>query len=298
MLETINNISKFESWVLASRPKTLPASAMPVFVASAIAIHNGVFNLSAAIIALLCSLLIQVGTNFINDLYDYLKGTDTKERVGPTRVLATGLITAKEMKTGIFVVFGTAFLLGLYLVYLGGLVILIIGILSLIAGYAYTAGPFPLAYNGLGDIFVFVFFGFVGTIGTYYVQAHEITMLVFWASVPVGALVTNILVVNNYRDIDEDKLAGKNTLAVKLGEKFTRLQYLTFMILSYAILFVVYFTYKQSLFIFLPLLSLPVAIKLIRMIYTLNGKALNKTLELTAKLSAIYGILFAAGILL
>ena len=298
MLENVNNISKMESWILASRPKTLPASVMPIFVASAIAIHNKVFKLDAALIAMVCSILIQIGTNFINDLYDFLKGTDTKERVGPTRVLANGLISVKEMRTGIVIVFGLAFLLGLYLVYINDWVVLVIGILSLIAGYAYTAGPYPLAYNGLGDVFVFVFFGFVGTIGTYYVQAHEITPLVFWATVPVGALVTNILVVNNYRDIDEDKLAGKNTLAVKFGGTFTRLQYLVFMVISYAILFLVYFTYKQSFFIFLPFLSLPIGIKLVKMVYTLNGKELNKTLELTAKLSAIYGILFAIGILL
>lgn len=298
MYQNVKEISKFESWILASRPKTLPAAVMPVFVGTSIAIYDNVFVPTAAIIALVCSLLIQIGTNFINDLFDYLKGTDKKDRVGPTRVLAAGLVSVKEMKLWINIVFGTAFILGLYLVYLGGLFVLLIGILSLLAGYAYTAGPYPLAYNGLGDIFVFVFFGFVGTIGTYYVQANEITMLVFWSSIPVGALVTNILVVNNYRDIEEDRIAGKRTLAVKFGSKFARLQYVLFMILSYTILIVVYFTYKQSLFVFLPLITLPLSIKLIRMIYRLTGKELNKTLELTAKLSAIYGILFAVGILL
>lgn len=298
MYQNVKEISKFESWILASRPKTLPAAVMPVFVGTSIAIYDNVFVPTAAIIALICSLLIQIGTNFINDLFDYLKGTDKKDRVGPTRVLAAGLVSVKEMKLWINIVFGTAFILGLYLVYLGGLFVLIIGILSLLAGYAYTAGPYPLAYNGLGDIFVFIFFGFVGTIGTYYVQANEITMLVFWSSIPVGALVTNILVVNNYRDIEEDRIAGKRTLAVKFGSKFARLQYVLFMILSYTILIVVYFTYKQSLFVFLPLITLPLSIKLIRMIYRLTGKELNKTLELTAKLSAIYGILFAVGILL
>lgn len=298
MYQNVKEISKFESWILASRPKTLPAAVMPVFVGTSIAIYDNVFVPTAAIIALVCSLLIQIGTNFINDLFDYLKGTDKKDRVGPTRVLAAGLVSVKEMKLWINIVFGTAFILGLYLVYLGGLFVLLIGILSLLAGYAYTAGPYPLAYNGLGDIFVFVFFGFVGTIGTYYVQANEITMLVFWSSIPVGALVTNILVVNNYRDIEEDRIAGKKTLAVKFGSKFARLQYVLFMILSYTILIVVYFTYKQSLFVFLPLITLPLSIKLIRMIYRLTGKELNKTLELTAKLSAIYGILFAVGILL
>jgi len=298
MYQNVKDISKLESWVLASRPKTLPAAVMPVFVGTSIAIFDNVFAPFAAIIALICSLLIQIGTNFTNDLYDYLKGTDKKDRVGPTRVLVSGLISVKEMKFGITLVFGIAFLFGLYLVYLGGLFILFIGILSLLAGYAYTAGPYPLAYNGLGDIFVFVFFGFVGTIGTYYVQANEMTMLVFWSSIPVGALVTNILVVNNYRDIEEDRIAGKKTLAVKFGSKFSRLQYVVFMILSYAILPVVYFTFKQSLFVFLPLITLPLSVKLVRMIYKLAGKELNKTLELTAKLSAIYGILFAVGILL
>jgi 1,4-dihydroxy-2-naphthoate octaprenyltransferase len=287
MLETTNRISKIESWFLASRPKTLPAAVMPVFVGTAIAIHDGVFFAPAAIVALICSVLIQIGTNFINDLYDYLKGSDKKERVGPVRVLASGLISVNEMKIGIAIVFGSAFLLGLYLVYISDWVIFIIGILSLIAGYAYTAGPYPLAYNG-----------FVGTIGTYYIQTLEITPFVFWSSIPVGALITNILVVNNYRDIDEDKVAGKRTLAVMYGGRFARMQYLIFMIISYAILLVVYFTFKQSVLVFLPLLTLPVAIKLIKMIFKTTGKELNETLALTAKLSALYGLLFAVGILL
>lgn len=298
MLENANQISKIESWLLASRPKTLPAAVMPVFVGTSIAIHDGLFNPFAAIIALLCSLLIQIGTNFVNDLHDYLKGSDKKDRLGPVRVLVSGLITENEMRIGITIVFGSAFILGMYLVYLAGWFIFIIGVLSLIAGYAYTAGPYPLAYNGLGDIFVFIFFGFVGTIGTYYVQAQEITMLVFWSSIPVGALITNILVVNNYRDLEEDKIAGKNTLAVKFGGTFAKMQYLIFMILSFAILLLVYFTYKQSIYVFLPLLTLPIAIKLVSMIFKLSGKDLNSTLALTAKLSAVYGILFAVGILL
>lgn len=299
MIETqAKEISKFESWVLASRPKTLLAAFVPVIIGSAVAAHNNSFKPLAATVALICSILIQVGTNFVNDLYDFLSGKDTKERLGPTRALASGLISIKEMKTGVFITFALTFLLGLYLVSLGGWLILLIGIFSIIAGIAYTAGPYPLAYNGLGDIFVFVFFGLIGTVGTYFVQTGEINILAVWASVPVGALITNILVVNNYRDIEEDRSNGKNTLAVKLGEKFARLQYVIFMFLSYSILFVVYFTYKKNLFVFLPLLSLPIAVKLIKMIYSLKGTDLNNTLALTAKLSLIYGLLFAAGILL
>ena len=298
MSEAVNNISKFDAWILATRPKTLLAAFVPVIVGSSIALFDSSFNPFAALIALICSILIQAGTNFVNDLYDFMSGKDTKHRVGPTRVIAAGIISPKEMKIGIAVIFGVTFLLGLYLVYLGGWPILAIGLISIAAGFAYTAGPYPLAYNGLGDIFVFLFFGLVGTVGTYYVQTQTLTSLVFWASIPVGALITNILVINNYRDRIEDKQNGKNTLAVIFGERFTRLQYVLFMIISYGILFVVYFTHKDSIAVFLPILSLPISIKLIKMIYTLEGQALNNTLALTAKLSAIYGLLFAAGILI
>ncbi len=298
MPDVIKGISKFDTWVLASRPKTLPAAVVPVLTGTAIVSFETKVNFLAAAIALICAMLIQVGTNFVNDLYDFLSGADTENRKGPTRALASGLLHVKEMKTAIFIVFFVTFLLGLYLVYISTWVTLLIGLLSIFAGIAYTAGPYPLAYNGLGDVFVFLFFGIIGTVGTYYVQVVDISALVFWASIPVGALITNILVVNNYRDIDEDREVGKNTLAVKMGRKFTRYQYLVFMILSYSILFVVYFTYNQSLFVFLPFLTLPLAIKLIMMLFSYKGDELNKTLELTAKLSAFYGFLFAVGILI
>src|SRR3989339_17722 len=293
-----NTITKFDAWVLATRPRTLPAALVPVLVGSSIAINDGMFKPLAAIVALVCAILTQIGTNFVNDLYDFLHGTDKKDRIGPKRVVTSGLISIPEMKLGIIFVFGLSFVLGMYLVHLAGWEILLLGVISILAGIAYTAGPFPLAYNGLGDIASFLFFGLIGTVGTYYVQANEISPFAFWSSIPVGALITNILVVNNYRDREEDQSNGKNTLAVLLGEKFARLQYVFFMIVSYAILFVVYFTYKNSAWVFLPLISLPLSVKLIKMIFTLRGRELNKTLELTAKLSALYGLLFAAGILI
>ncbi|MDP2037491.1 MAG: 1,4-dihydroxy-2-naphthoate polyprenyltransferase [Ignavibacteria bacterium] len=293
-----DTITKFDAWILATRPRTLPAALVPVLVGSSIAIHDEMFKPLAAIVALVCAILIQIGTNFVNDLYDFLHGTDKKDRIGPKRVVTSGLISIPEMKLGIVFVFGLSFVLGMYLVHLAGWEILLLGIISILAGIAYTAGPFPLAYNGLGDIASFLFFGLIGTVGTYYVQANEISPFAFWSSIPVGALITNILVVNNYRDREEDQSNGKNTLAVLLGEKFARLQYVFFMIVSYAILFVVYFTYKSSIWVFLPLISLPLSVKLIKMIFTLRGRELNKTLELTAKLSALYGLLFAAGILI
>lgn len=292
------NISKLQSWILASRPRTLPAAVVPVIVGSALAIYQGIFFPAYLLIALLCSVLIQIGTNFTNDLYDHLKGSDTKERKGPLRVLAYGLISVNEMKWGIFIVFFAAFILGLYLVYTVGIIILWIGILSILAGLAYTAGPFPLAYNGLGDLFVFIFFGIVGTVGTYYLHVQQFTFLAFLISLPVGALITNILIVNNYRDIEEDKTAGKKTLAVILGKEFSRFEYVFFILLSFFVPFLLHFEYGFDLWIFLPYLTLPIAISLVKMLYALTGTQLNKTLELSAKFSALYGILLSIGIIL
>jgi 1,4-dihydroxy-2-naphthoate octaprenyltransferase len=255
MTDALKRLTRIDTWILASRPKTLPAAMVPVLIGTSIVSFETKVNFLAAFVALICALLIQIGTNFVNDLYDYLSGADSESRKGPTRALAAGLISVNEMKFAILLVFAVTFLLGLYLVYISTWITLLIGLLSIFAGIAYTAGPYPLAYNGLGDLFVFLFFGIVGTVGTYYVQVVSISPLVFWASIPVGALITNILVVNNYRDIEEDRIVGKNTLAVKMGGRFTRFQYLVFMILSYLILFVVYFTYNQSIFVFLPLLT-------------------------------------------
>ena len=291
-------ISKIISWVIASRPKTLPAAVVPVLVGSAAAASDNKFILLYALIALACSLLIQIGTNFTNDLYDYLKGADNGKRKGPLRVMVNGLITVAEMKAGIAIVFLTAFILGLYLVYTGGFFVLVIGIASILAGIAYTAGPYPLAYNGLGDLFVFMFFGVVGTVGTYFVQAHTFSYLPFLCSVPVGALITNILVVNNYRDIEEDRSANKFTLAVKLGRGFTRYQFIFLLFISFVMPLILFFGFDFKVWVFLPYLTFPIAFKLIKMLYSYTGKELNKTLELTARLSAIFGLLFSVGILL
>jgi 1,4-dihydroxy-2-naphthoate octaprenyltransferase len=291
-------INKFKSWIIAARLKTLPAAVVPVIVGSAAAANNNKFVLLYASIALFCSLLIQIGTNFSNDYYDFIKGADNEERKGPLRVMVNGLITVKEMKVGIALVFLTAFAAGLYLVYTGGLVVLVIGVASILAGMAYTAGPYPLAYNGLGDIFVFMFFGVVGTMGTYFVQAHDFTLLSFFSSIPVGALITNILVVNNYRDIEEDRAAKKFTLAVILGRTFTRYQYIVLLLVSFIIPIVFYFNFNFKFWIFLPYLTIPIAFNLIKMLFKSDGKELNKMLELTAQFLGIFGLLFSAGILL
>ncbi|MGE5362947.1 MAG: 1,4-dihydroxy-2-naphthoate polyprenyltransferase [Bacteroidota bacterium] len=290
--------NKLNSWILASRPKTLPASVSPVIVGTALAVYNDAFDAIAALLAVFCALLIQIATNFTNDLYDFLAGTDTTERVGPKRALAEGWITVSEMKTAIILTFGAAFLAGLFLVYTGGFWVLVIGVLSILAGLAYTAGPYPLAYNGLGDIFVFIFFGLVATVGTYYVQAHSVASIAVVSSLPMGALITNILIVNNYRDLEDDKLAGKKTMAVLYGAAFTRFEYLFLLIVCYTVPFIIFFFYDASITVLMPLLSLPVAIRLFAMLFTHKGEQLNQTLEYSGKLTLVYALLFSLGLFL
>jgi 1,4-dihydroxy-2-naphthoate octaprenyltransferase len=290
--------NKFQIWIIASRPKTLPAAVVPVMVGSALAINQGKFFPIYSIIALICSLLIQIGTNFTNDLFDYLKGADTEKRKGPLRVLSAGLISVQEMRKAIILLFVLTFILGLFLVYVTDWKILAIGIFSIIAGLAYTAGPFPLAYHGLGDLFVFIFFGIVGTMGTYYLHHLEFTTISLLVSLPVGALITNILIVNNYRDIEEDKQTGKNTLAVILGRKFSQFEFIFFLTLSFLIPMILYLNFNFSETILLPYLTFPLVFILIKMIYSYQGEQLNKTLEISAKFSALFGLLFSAGMIL
>ena len=259
---------------------------------------EGKLNLLVALLTFICTTLLQIGTNFANDLFDYLRGADTKKRIGPLRVLNANLVTPTQMKLALIIVFSSAFLLGLFLVYHGGVLIFIIGVISIIAAIAYTAGPFPLAYNGLGDAASFIFFGVIGTVGTYFLQTGEITSIALLASLPVGALVTNIIVVNNYRDMEQDKIAGKITLAVKLGETFSRYEYVILISASFLVPLIIYLNYDFSEWIFLPYITFPIAYKLIVMMFSFTGPQLNKTLELTAKFSALYGLLFALGFLL
>lgn len=297
MKERNTNYSKLDSWFLAIRPKTLFAALVPVLVGSSLAINQSRFLFLYSFLALICSFLIQIGTNLTNDLYDHLKGADTAQRKGPIRVIASGLINTKEIKIAIILCFGLTFFIGLYLVYVTDWRIFLIGILSIIAGLAYTAGPFPLAYNGLGDLFVFLFFGIVGTMGTYYLHSMEISLLSFLVSIPVGALITNILIVNNFRDIEEDRKVNKKTLAVIFGKKFSQLEYIVLLLISFLIPVVLFLFYNFSLLILLPVITIPFAIRLVKMMFTYIGSQLNITLEQTAKYSALFGILFSAGLI-
>ena len=212
-------------WVSAARPRTLPAAVAPVLVASALAWRDGDFVPLAALVCLLFALLIQIGTNFANDYYDFIQGADTAERVGPRRAVASGLIAPATMKRAMIAVFVSAFLVGLSLLSFGGWPLLVIGLASIACGIAYTGGPYPLGYNGLGDVFVFVFFGLVAVGATYFVQTEVITLDAWLIGTGIGVLAANILVVNNYRDVETDARAGKRTLVVRFGRGFARWQF-------------------------------------------------------------------------
>ncbi|GAB6281764.1 MAG: 1,4-dihydroxy-2-naphthoate polyprenyltransferase [Ignavibacterium sp.] len=292
------NPTKLQIWILAARPKTLFAAFVPVIVGASLAYSENEFNFLVSFLALICSLLIQIGANFSNDLQDYLKGSDTENRVGPTRALSSGWVSVKQMERAIFLVNFIAFLIGLYLVFVGGLIILFIGIFCIIAELAYTSGPYPLGYHGLGDVFTFVCFGIAGTVGTYILNTHYYSNIALISSIPVGALITNILVVNNFRDYEEDKKSGKNTLTVKLGKTFALYEFIFLLIASFLIPLIMYINYDLSVFIFLPYLSLPIAYKITLMLLKLQGKELNKALALTSQFSAIFGVLFSIGFIL
>lgn len=285
-------------WIQAARPHTLPAAFVPVCVGAVLALHDGRFTLAPSLVALGCAFLIQIGTNFANDYFDFKKGADTEQRIGFDRATARGDISANAMLRGTIITMGLAFILGLYLVWHAGWIILLLGVLSLVCGILYTGGPFPLGYNGLGDLFVFLFFGIVAVMGTYYVNALAWSWASFWASLSVGALSTNILVVNNLRDIEQDGPAGKNTLGVIFGEEILRWEYFLMLLLAFAIPPHFYFQLGYNSFIFIPYLGMPAAGLLLYKIWTVeNKRLLNKTLEHTAQFMTFYGVAFSAGIL-
>jgi 1,4-dihydroxy-2-naphthoate octaprenyltransferase len=286
------------SWLLAARPKTLSAASVPVLVGSACAFAAGQSPGWPAVAALAGALLLQVGANFANDVYDYEKGADTAERLGPTRAVQAGLISATAMKCGMYVVFALSLLIGAYLTAVAGPVILAIGVVSILSAVAYTGGPYPLGYNGLGDVFVFVFFGLVAVCGTAFVELGQVPALALWCSVPVGALATAILVVNNLRDHEQDARVGKRTLAVRWGRRAVIHEYGLLLAVSYAVPLYLATSATQGRFVLLPLLTLPLARRLMRAVRSETGRELNARLAGTAKLLLLFGVLFSLGIVL
>lgn len=295
---TAATISPARAWMLAARPRTLPAALAPVIVGTALAVRDGAFAPGPAIAAVLVALLLQIGANFANDVFDFRRGADTAERLGPTRVTQSGLIAERQVLAATIAVIILAALAGFYLVLRGGLPILLLGIAAIIATLAYTGGPFPLGYNGLGEVFVLIFFGFVAVAGTYYVQSLQLTATAIAVAIPVGALVTNILVVNNLRDLETDRRAGKRTLAVRLGHAGTQREYLALMVIAYLTPLLLWLAGGLAPWTLLPWLTLPIAARLVRQTRQEVGRALNKTLGGTAQLELIFSILFAVGILL
>jgi 1,4-dihydroxy-2-naphthoate octaprenyltransferase len=280
-------------WLLAARPATLPAAVVPVLVGTGSALHGThTLNLPIFIPTLLAALLIQIGTNFANDVFDFRRGADTAERLGPLRVTQGGLVTPQQVLVATFVAFGLALLIGMYLVVIGGWPILAIGVVCLLSGLLYTGGPWPFGYHGLGDLVCFLTFGVLAVLGTAYLQTLSITPLDGWASIPVGCLVTAILIVNNLRDMDTDRRVGKRTLAVILGRTGTRLEYALCVAVAYAVAIGLGVTGMVGLWWWLPLLSLPLAIWLVRYVSQTEGRPLNQALKRTGQLHLAFGVLF------
>jgi len=291
--------SRRQVWLMAIRPPTLPAAVGPVLVGLGVALGLGVFRPLPAVAALAVALLLQIAANLANDLFDFRSGADTPERLGPPRAAALGLLGQRDLAAGIALVLGLAGLVGLYLVSVGGLAILLLGVLAAISAVAYTGGPWPYGYHGLGEVFVFLFFGLVAVGGTAHLQTDRWETLALVAGIPVGALVTAILVVNNLRDIATDSRAGKRTLAVLLGERGTVTEIVLLVIVAYLAPVLLAIVGGAGLSVLLPLVSLPLAVPLLREVRAGGDpRRLNPVLKGTARLSLVFSVLFAIGLAL
>lgn len=284
------------AWLLAARPQTLPVAVAPVAVGTAVASTLGPVRWGAVAAALIGALAIQIGTNFANDVFDHEKGADTDERLGPTRAVQSGLLSAPAVKVGMIVAFVAAFLAGVYLTTVAGAPIVVIGIASILSGIAYTGGPYPLGYHGLGDLFVLAFFGFVAVAGTSLVAAGSVPPLAWLAAVPVGALATAVLVVNNARDHQTDVRAGKRTLVVRFGRRFANLEYGTLIIAAYLSPLVMTLTGRARPWVLVTWVTLPWAARLCVQVARAEGRALNPLLPATARLLLVVSALIALGI--
>jgi len=283
-------------WIMAARPRTLPAAVIPVIVGLALAHRVGPVDWRVAAATMAAALLIQIGTNIANDYYDFVAGADDEKRLGPLRITQAGLVKPAAVRNAAFATLGAAAALGLYLVAVGGWPILVVGALSIVCAIAYTAGPWPLGYLGLGDLFVFVFFGLIAVNGTMYLQTGRLSLLGLVVSLPVACTVTAILVVNNLRDIATDALAGKRTLAVRIGERATRLEYHLLVTAAFVLVPVV-----ASIAGGWPLIALgalPLGVIESRALAGRHGVELNLSLAATARLHLVFGALLSLGLVL
>ncbi len=285
-------------WLMASRPRTLPAAVAPVLVGTSFAVEQGVFHVLAFACALLGSVFIQIGTNLANDYSDARRGTDTDDRLGPVRVTAGGLAPPRQVLLATYVTFGLAVVCGIYLVVVAGPELLLVGVASILAGVLYTGGPRPYGYEGLGEIFVFVFFGVVAVVGSYYVQIQRLPWEAFALSVPVGLLAAAVLVVNNVRDLETDRRAGKKTLAVRLGRDRTRALYAAMVALAFLVAPVAWLAGSLGPWLLLTWLAAPVAVPVVRTVSErTDGPSLNGALAGTGMLLLVFCLLLSAGVL-
>ena len=290
-------MSHLRLWLLAARPRTLPAAVAPVLVGTALAGSEGTFRPLPFVAALVGSVFIQIGTNLSNDYSDARRGADTEDRLGPVRVTAGGLMPPRRVLVGTYVAFGIAVAAGLYLAAEAGWELLVVGAASILAGVLYTGGPRPYGYEGLGELFVFAFFGLVAVAGSYFVQAEELRWEAPALGVPVGLLAAAILVVNNVRDVDTDRRAGKRTLAVKLGRERARTLFDAMLVVAFVV--PVALVPALSAWLLLPLAALPLVPPLVRTVATrTDGPALNGALAATGRLLAVFSLLLAGGVLL
>ncbi|GMU92226.1 MAG: 1,4-dihydroxy-2-naphthoate octaprenyltransferase [Candidatus Hydrogenedentota bacterium] len=293
-------------WISAARPKTLPAAVAPVLIGTAIAYaDSGSIHAISLLCALLGAILIQIGTNFANDYYDFVKGTDTAERIGPVRATQAGLVSPSAMRRAFLLLFALAMLPGAYIVYRGGWPFVVIGLVSIACGILYTGGPFPLGYLGLGDIFVLVFFGPVAVGGTYYLHTLRITpehigltpFDVLIAGLAPGLISVALLTVNNLRDIEQDRAGRKRTLAVRFGRTFARVEYASCVFLA-GVAVPIYFSFAsdRSFFLLVPVCVLAAGHKPLRAVFTqIDGPILNDALAATGKLLLVFSVVFALG---
>jgi 1,4-dihydroxy-2-naphthoate polyprenyltransferase len=285
-------------WVMAARLRTLPAAVAPVLVGTSLALGNGRFHPLAFVAALLGAVFIQVGTNLSNDYSDARRGADTEDRLGPVRVTAGGLVPPGRVLLATYATFGLAVLCGIYLVAVAGWELIAVGGASILAGVLYTGGPRPYGYEGLGELFVFLFFGVVAVSGSYFVQTQELAWQAYVCSVPVGLLASAILVVNNVRDLETDRRAGKRTLAVRLGRERTRMLYSAMVAGAFVLAPAAWALGSMTAWLLLPWCAIPLAVPLVRVVRTrVDGPSLNGALAKTGALQLVFCLLFSAGIL-
>jgi len=285
-------------WWLAIRPKTLPAAGAGVITGTVLAWRDGGFSLGPALAALGVALLLQVASNLANDVYDAERGADTADRLGPVRVTQSGLLSRGQVKRGMMIVLALALAIGIYLTFVRGPLVVVVGVAAVVVALAYTGGPYPLGYHGLGEVFVFLLFGLTAVVGTYWVQTGATSLLAWLMAVAIGAPVTAIIVVNNLRDIEQDRAAGKRTVAVRVGVRATRWEYAVLMAVPYALLTILLLTSDLPLAALLAWLSLPLALRATRRVFLQTGRALNLALAETGQTAIAYSALFALGLLL